>query len=166
MALPHKMRFVRCLVLLGAMLAVAESCFAHAPEPRENDFFKIDHAGIRGERSKSGPTLKYVFMFLLKKSIKVLRVRVEDVSGNPPVLLVDDKTPKISEGRWRGMTSARPLTPDNYPWMFDASATRKSFRVTVSTRDNGDIVLVQPTKFYASPKKMTIQITSQPKKKK
>jgi hypothetical protein len=165
MALLYKMRLVRCLVLLGAMLAVSESCFAHAPDPRENDFFKIENAGFQADTSKSRPTLKYAFMFLLKKPIKILRVRVEDVSGNPPVLLVDDTTPKISDGRWRAMTSALPMTPDNFPWMFDASDTRKSFRVTVSTLDNGDIVLVQPTKFYAPVKKAIIQISSRPKKK-
>ena len=166
MALLYKMRLVRCLVLLGAMLAVSESCFAHAPEPRENDFFKIENAGFLANTSKSRPTLKYAFMFLLKKPIKILRVRVEDVSGNPPVLLVDDTTPKISGGQWRAMTSARPMTPDNFPWMFDSSDTRKSFRVTVSTPDKGDIVLVQPAKFYASIKKVIIQISRSKKKNK
>jgi hypothetical protein len=165
MVLLYKMKLVRCLVLLGAMLAVSESCLAHAPEPRENDFFKIENAGFQADTSKSRPTLKYAFMFLLKKPIKILRVRVEDVSGNPPVLLVDDTTPKISGSRWRAMTPARPMTPDNFPWMFDASSTRKSFRVTVSTLGQGDIVLVQPTKFYASVKKVIIQISSQSKKK-
>jgi hypothetical protein len=165
MDLLHKMTFVRRLVLVGALLAVAGSCFAHAPEPRENDFFKIETAGLLANRSKSGNTLAYTFMFLLKKPIKILRVRVEDVSGNQPVLLVDDTTPKISGGRWRATTSARPLTPDNYPWMFDTSDTRRSYRVTVSTLDNGDIVLVQPTKFYAPVKKVMIQAASQSKKK-
>ena len=166
MAFLDRMRFVRWLISLSAILAVTGSCFAHAPDPRENDFFKIENAGFQADTSKSRPTLKYAFMFLLKKPIKVLRVRVEDVSGNPPVLLVDDTTPKISGGRWRATTSALPLTPDNFPWMFDASSTRKSFRVTVSTLDNGDIVLVQPTKFYASVKQAIIQIASHSKKKK
>jgi len=148
------------------MLAAAGSCLARAPDARENDFFKIENAGFQAVTSKSRPTLKYAFMFLLKKPIKILRVRVEDVSGNPPVLLVDDTTPKISGGRWRAMTRALPMTPDNYPWMFDASDTRKSFRVTVSTSDRGDIVLVQPTKFYASVKQTIIQISNRPKKKK
>jgi hypothetical protein len=164
--LVHKTTFARCFAGIIAILVAAGSCFAHAPEPSENDFFKIENAGFQADTSKSRPTLKYAFMFLLKKPIKILRVRVEDVSGNPPVLLVDDTTPKISGGRWRAMTSALPMTPDNFPWMFESSDTRKSFRVTVSTFENGDIALVQPTKFYAPVKKAIIQISSQPKKKK
>lgn len=163
--LVHKTTFARSFAGIIAILVAAESSFAHAPEPRENDFFKIENAGFQADTSKSRPTLKYAFMFVLKKPIKILRVRVEDVSGNPPVLLVDDTTPKISGGRWHAMTSARPMTPDNFPWMFESSDTKKSFRVTVSTLDQGDLVFVQPTKFYASVKKAIIQLSSQPKKK-
>jgi hypothetical protein len=160
-----KMGSVRFVTWIGAMLAVVGSCLAHAPEPRKNDFFKIETAGLMADRSKSGNTLVYAFMFVLKKSIKVTRVRVEDVSDKAPALLAGDTTPKISGGQWRGKTSARPLTPDNYPWMFDTSDSRRSFRVTVSTLDNGDIVLVQPAKFYAPVKKLMIQIPSRRKKK-
>ena len=56
------------------------------------------------------------------------------------------------------------MNTENFPWMFDGSKTKKLFRITVSTKDQGEIMLEQPATYDAGAKKLLIQITSKLKK--
>ena len=151
------------LVLLGILL-IAGNSWAVPPRPRENKFFKMEVAGLNTKRTDAGPALAYGFMFVLKQPLEITQVRVEDVSEKTPVLLLDDRKPKISNQRWNGETPARPITPENFPWMFDRRTTKKEFRVTVFALPQGEITLTQPAVFPAEAKKWMIQTTPKLKK--
>ena len=78
-----------------AMLVMCGLCFGSQPRPRENDLFKMEVAGFVVNRSASGPQLKYIFGFATKKPAQITHVKVEDITEKQPIVLVDDKEPKI-----------------------------------------------------------------------
>jgi hypothetical protein len=151
-------------VLPVVMLLIAGICLAGPPRPRENKFMKMEAAGIVTGPGPSGPQLVYSFTFSLKRPLHMTRVRVEDVTNKSAVLLVDDHTPKVAGNLWNAGTRAAPLTPENFPWMFEDSKSLRVFRVTVSAADQPDIILEQPAIYPASAKKVMIQAAAKTKK--
>ncbi|MEY2562805.1 MAG: hypothetical protein QOH88_998 [Verrucomicrobiota bacterium] len=125
---------------------------------------KMEAAGLITSRLRSGPALAYGFMFLLKQPIQMTRVRVEDITDKQPVLLIDDHTPKIADNRWKGNTRAVSMSREEFPWMFDGATTKKLFRITIFTIDQGEIVLEQPATYDATAKKWMTQTTPKLKK--
>lgn len=155
---------MRPAILFLALFVVVDLCLAGQPRPRENKFMKIELAGLEGSPLRSGPGLAYLFAFVLKQPVQVTRVRVEDLTDKQPVLLVDDRAPKVTGDRWSGRTRAQPMTHGNFPWVFDDFHTKKLFRFTVSTRDQGEISLEQPARFDVAIKEVLRKIN--PKKSK
>lgn len=150
-------------LLVVTLFVLVETCLASPPRPRENKFIKMEDAGIETSRFSSGPALAYVFMFSLKQPIKMTRVRVDDVTNNLPVLLIDDRRPKVTKNRWRGDTSALSMK-QHFPWMFDGSTTKKVFRITIFAEGQGEIALEQPASYDARTKKGLLQLTSKLKR--
>jgi hypothetical protein len=153
---------MRPAILFLALFLVVDLCPAGQPKPRENKFMKIEVAGLQARALPSGPGLAQSFMFVLKQPIQVTRVRVEDLTDKQPILLVDDRAPKVADNRWTGMTRVVPMTPANFPWVFDDFVTRKLYRITLSTQEQGEISLEQPATFEVAVKKMLRRIN--PKK--
>jgi hypothetical protein len=145
---------MRPAILFIALFVVVDLCLAGQPRPRENKFMKMEGAGLNGSPLPSGPGLAYWFGFVLKHPIQMTRVRVEDLTDKQPVLLVDDRAPSVTRNRWTGGTHTVPMTPGNFPWMFDDFVTKRLFRITVSTMDQGEISLEQPAKFNVATKKL------------
>jgi hypothetical protein len=156
---------VKQLTWLIATLAVAGTCFAGPPRPRENEFFKMEAAGFSVSRSSAGPELNYEFMFVLKQRIQITRVKIEDVTDKSAVLLIEDKQPKIKDNRWNGSTPASRVTATTFPWMYDNKTTKKLFRVTVAMGQGGEMVLTQPAAFSASTKRAMLEMAGRLKKK-
>src|ERR1044072_2479901 len=86
---------MRPAILFLALFLVVGLCPAGQPKPRENKFMKIEVAGLQARALPSGPGLAQSFMFVLKQPIQVTRVRVEDLTDKQPILLVDDRAPKV-----------------------------------------------------------------------
>ena len=79
-------------------------------------------------------------------------------------MLVDDRAPKVINNQWKGDSRVWSMNAEHFPWMFDGSTTKKLFRITVSTKDQGEIMLEQPATFDAKAKKWTIEIAPKLKK--
>jgi hypothetical protein len=149
---------MRPAILFLALFVVVDLCPAGQPKPRENKFMKIEVAGLQARPLPSGPGLAQIFTFVLKQPIEVTRVRVEDLTDKQPILLVDDRAPKVADKRWTGGTRVVPMTPGNFPWVFDDFATKKLYRITVSTQGQGEISLEQPATYDVAIKKMLRRI--------
>jgi hypothetical protein len=149
---------MRPAILFLALFVVVDLCPAGLPKPRENKFMKIEVAGLVARPLPSGPGLTQNFVFDLKQPIQVTRVRVEDLTDKQPILLVDDRAPKVANNRWTGGTRVVPMTPGNFPWVFDDFVTKKLYRITVSTQGQGEISLEQPATFDVAIKKVLRRI--------
>src|SRR5436190_22262750 len=119
---------------------------------------KMEAAGILTSRLSSGPALAYTFRFSLKQPIKMTRVRVEDVTNNPPGLLIDDRRPKVTNNQWKGDTQALSMK-QHFPWMFDSSTTKKIFRITVFAESQGEIFMKHPPGYDAREKRRMLKFT-------
>ena len=126
----------------------------------------MEVAGFVVNRSASGPQLKYIFGFATKKPAQITHVKVEDITEKQPIVLVDDKEPKIEKNRWSGHSAIMPVTSETTPWMFDKRTTKMIFRITVSTAAADDINLVQPATYSASTKRLMLEMAGRLKESK
>jgi hypothetical protein len=153
------------ICLIATLLLLPSRVCAGKPNPAENEYLKIEGADIWTTAGPQGETvLVSSFLFELKKPLTLTRVRVEDVTTNPPVLLVDDKSPKIKNSKnekfWTGRAPTHPLNAENYPWIFDGRDTRKKFRVTVSSKEAPDMVLEQGAQYDRREKAILVRMSA------
>jgi hypothetical protein len=148
--------FVCLLVLLTAAPA---PMFAGKPKAAENNYIRMEGADFWTLPDKqNGTFLTFSFLFRFKKPLTVTRVRVEDVTEKAPVVLVDDQDPRIKKDFWTGKASARRLTPENFPWMFDHRNTTKKFRITVWSKEAPEMALEQTAKYDRSEKDLMVRM--------
>ena len=77
---------------------------------------------------------------------------------------MDDKNPKGADGHWRGNSRKLPLNRENYPWMYDYFNTKRLFRVTISSKEQPEMVLTQAAAFSGREKAQIREILT-PKQK-
>jgi hypothetical protein len=142
-----------------ALIALAHACVAGMPKGAENAFIRVE---VADEWMKTDPphgsTLGFTFSFTVKKPIHLSRVRIEDITTGPAVLLVDDQNPKLKKNNlWAGNSPMTTLNPQNFPWMFDGSNSKRLVRITVSTTDAGEFSLDQKMLFDRATKDMILR---------
>jgi hypothetical protein len=141
------------------LLLVASFVVAGLPRPVENDFLKMESAGLAVTNDPPrGAKLGFGFAFHLKRPLSLTRVKVEDVTDDTPTVVVDDKHPKLKNDTWGTQTELHPLTKDNFPWMYDFFDTAKKFRLTISSEGQRDIVLIQKAQFSGREKAQLMTI--------
>jgi hypothetical protein len=152
------------LCLMAVLVLLPNCASAGKPDPAENEFVRIEGADLfttGGPKEAKGLVLS--FLFYVKKPLTLTRVRVEDVTANPPVLLVDDKAPKVKTSKndkfWTGRAPSHALNAENYPWIFDGRNTKKKFRFTVSSKEVPDMVLQQSAEYDRREKALLIRIS-------
>lgn len=119
------------------------------PKAMKDSGIETDVTGIIIADGKLIPT----FGFGSSNKKKVLKVQVDDVTGNSPVTLVTDSNPVLAEQRWKGDATPRELTPEGVPWLYTAGATLTVYRFTVHLEGlEKPIVIFQPSVFRESSK--------------
>lgn len=84
---------------------------------------------------------------------KLLKVRVEDVTGKEALLMVEDPAPVVEQAHWKGNSSPCAITPEGVPWLFTSGDTLTVFRFTVLLEgDAQPVVIYQPSVFRESSK--------------
>lgn len=79
------------------------------------------------------------------------------MSGKAAVLVVDDASPKISEGRWQGRGKAWELNRKDSPWLFERRDTTLVYRFTVQLEVGAPVVIYQPAVFSDSVKQTVLK---------
>lgn len=124
------------------------------PLPAESGPYKMEVAAFMTgqDESKQHTFLIFTFGISVQKKGKPTHIRVEDVSDESAVTLVDDKSPKIEKKYWRGDAAPLMVQESSTPWVFDGKPTIRVFRVTISAKDGPDVVLYQPAWYSAQAK--------------
>jgi len=119
----------------------------------QNDDLKI-LTGIL-EPNLKDKNFTYQFSFELKHDHvhPPQSVKVDDVTDDAPVSLVDDQHPVLING---GVWTKRvgPVDPDKVPWLTEIESTVRIFRFTVVTSDGRTLVLYQGASYPAVIKKV------------
>lgn len=131
------------------------------PLPAENDYCKIEVAGIGMGHDRKDP--KRILMFWgfsvrFKSSEVPERITIEEVApGEVEELVSDDKKPLVQDGMWSMRTSPIEPSASATPWIYSDEATIFVFRFTIKPTGKAPIVMYQPSWFPLSAKRALIR---------
>ena len=110
--------------------------------PGEDDDFKIELAQFQ-VNGKGQPGV-YLFRLWSKKGAVPRSVKVEDVSENEPVVLLEDAAPKLTaDRRWICITPPVAADRENLRWVFEIESCFRIYRFTIGMPDGRAVVLYQ-----------------------
>lgn len=142
-----------CLLCMSAALLAA------APKGAENEFVRVESAGLAFHTDPpDNASLGFGFAFRLKQPVSLTRVKIEAITERPAVVIIDDKHPKLKNDVWSAQAGMQPLSKEAFPWMYDFFDTTKIFRLTISSKEQPDIVLQQKAKFSGREKAQLMTI--------
>lgn len=114
------------------------------PKAMSEQGIETNVTGIIISEGKLIPT----FGFDINSKKKLLKVRVEDVTGKEAVLMVEDTAPVVERAHWKGNSAPRSITPDGVPWLFVDGDTLTVFRFSVLLEGDAEpVVIYQPSVF-------------------
>ena len=104
---------------------------------------EILNAGLLPTRAKDGKTVVYMFAYTDQSGVPAKSVVVEDVAGEAPVLLVEDKEPKLEKNRWMAVTPDMQADNAAVAWLGQLGDTMRIFRFTITKADGRKVVIHQ-----------------------
>ncbi|MFA5266236.1 MAG: hypothetical protein WC378_20625 [Opitutaceae bacterium] len=117
------------------------------PKIVEDDDVKIYYNGFTvPEPMKVG----YPFGFQMKSHAIPVKVRIEDVNGVTPELIIEDKAPKLNpQGRWLGNSIIAADIAGNMAWLNHDTNSMLVYRITIDFADGHSAILYQPSSIPA-----------------
>jgi hypothetical protein len=111
------------------------------PPPAEHDGFRVERASFSPD--KEAPQLRYEFALRALQPPSVSHIRVDDLSDETLVTLMDDPHPEFVDSRWTAHTDMIPATDPTLKWMFQITPSIRVFRFTITRTDGQKITLDQ-----------------------
>lgn len=103
------------------------------PPPAEADGFRVDRATI--SPSKDARELRYEFILQALKQSDLKRIRIDDISDETAVTLVDDDSPKFADGKWEAKTEMISADDPRLKWVFQITPSIRVFRFALTHAD-------------------------------
>lgn len=152
--------FLTCLApaLLAFGLAgcTTEATYTHTLYTGQRITFRLingaaEHAkidGIETDNPKIDPDPKeHKFRYLVHlhdaSGAGLKSVKVEDVSDDKPVMLVDDEQPKLTNHVWAGISAPYDLSDESSKWLTYLDESVRVYRFTVVRPDGHPVVLYE-----------------------
>jgi hypothetical protein len=88
-----------------------------------------------------------------KQETALRMVRIEDVTDDSPILVLEDRAPGIDERRWSRQSDLVRANPRLIPWLFEFERTTRVFRITVRETNGKTSILYQAVLFTPKAKK-------------
>lgn len=115
-----------------------------APERAKKDGIQILQAILLPGGGKEKKQAVYMFSFVDTSGVKPTAVRVEDVSDEQPMVLLEDNAPKLNaEGVWVNEPRLMEPTDPAIKWVSYVGETFRVFRFTITKPDGREVVLHQ-----------------------
>jgi hypothetical protein len=119
----------------------------------ENQRVVIDEAGLTTYRTEGKNFVRWQFAILPKQQTAFRLIRIEDVTDGSPVLVLEDRAPRIDEGRWIHQSALIRANPRSIPWLFEFGRTTRVFRIAVRETNGKASILYQAVLFTPKAKK-------------
>jgi hypothetical protein len=119
----------------------------------ENERLVVDEAGLTTYRTEGKNFVRWQFAILPKRESGIRLVRIEDVTGDRPVLILEDRDPQIDERRWSHQSPLIRANPRSIPWLFEFGRTTRVFRIVVRETNGKTSILYQAVLFTPKAKK-------------
>jgi hypothetical protein len=119
----------------------------------ENEHFVLDEAGLTTYRTEGKNFVRWQFAIMPKEETALRLVRIEDVTNDKPVLILEDRAPQIDERRWSRQSDLIRANTRSIPWLFEFGRTTRVFRITVRETNGKTSILYQAVLFTPKAKK-------------
>jgi hypothetical protein len=119
----------------------------------ESDRFVVDEAGLTTYRTEGKNFVRWQFAILPKANSALQRIKIEDVTDENPVLILDDRAPIVEERRWTRQSDLIRASTRSIPWLFDFERTTRVLRFTVRETSGKTSTLYQAVLFTPKAKK-------------
>jgi hypothetical protein len=119
----------------------------------ENERFVVDEAGLTTYRTEGKNFVRWQFAIMPKQETALRMVRIEDVTDDSPILVLEDRAPGIDERRWSRQSDLVRANPRLIPWLFEFERTTRVFRITVRETNGKTSILYQAVLFTPKAKK-------------
>lgn len=103
-----------------------------------------DLGWARNEPASGGVSITHYFVLSIREDLLVERILIEDISGNPAVVLISEEKPKLAKGSWRGEAQPLGISKDTTPWVYTKGETIRSYQIKVTLAGKDSIELTQP----------------------
>jgi hypothetical protein len=127
-------------------------------KPSQNDRVTVTNAGLQTVNLDGNYYVRWTFSIQPKQPIQFRSIRVEDVSGPQPMLMINDVAPQLQDGRWAGSGGMIELTPTGLPWLFDEQESLRIFQFTITEMDGRAYVLQQSVPYSKAAKAAVRQL--------
>jgi hypothetical protein len=112
-------------------------------KPAENDRVVVTEAGLQTVNLDGNYYVRWAFSIRAKQVAEFSAIRIEDVTGTTPLLLVNDVSPQQEEGRWTQNAGLMELSSTSIRWLYQPNETVRVFRFTISEVNGRSYVLYQ-----------------------
>jgi hypothetical protein len=119
----------------------------------ENDRFVVDESGLTIYRTEGKNFVRWQFALMPKHETVIELIKIEDVTEDHPIPILEDRAPLIEERRWARQSGLIRANPHSIPWLFEFGRTTRVFRITIKERTGRTSVLYQPVLFTSKAKK-------------
>ena len=124
-------------------LTMLGGAFAQA----EDDRYVVTESGLTTFRRGGRNFVRWQFSVRAKQPTPLADIKVEEVSGDAPVLIVEDRHPHVDNTYWATQSALIPANPQVLPWLYSPETTLRIFRVSVTDGSGRSSVLYQPASF-------------------
>jgi hypothetical protein len=122
----------------------------------ENARFALSSAKVRAVIDQGITYLQWQFKFKAKIATAIQSVRVEDITGPIPIMLVNDQAVQLSAGEWSGFSGEIDPQSATISWLFGPGESVRSFRYVI-TGVNGESDTLQQTAAFSQGEKTTLR---------
>jgi hypothetical protein len=109
----------------------------------ENDRVGVSEAALQPVNFDGNYYVRWTFAIRSKQAAELANVRIEDVSGASPLLLVNDVAPQQEGGIWRENAGLMEISSPDAGWLLDPRETVRVFKFTISEPNGQRYVLYQ-----------------------
>lgn len=113
----------------------------------EDNRYVVTESGLTTFRRSGRNFVRWQFTIRVKQPTPLADVRIEEVSGTAPVLILEDRQPHVDQTYWSEQSALIPANPRALPWLYDPETTLRIFRVSITDVTGRTSVLYQPANF-------------------
>jgi hypothetical protein len=118
----------------------------------ENARVIIADAGLQAVNLNGINYVRWKFAISPKQATSLSLVRIEEVSGPAPLLLINDVAPQTDGGRWSESGGLMDLSSASVRWLFEPGDTVRVFRLTINEPDGQSYLLYQAVPYTPASK--------------
>jgi hypothetical protein len=109
----------------------------------ENERVGISEASLQAVNFDGNYYVRWTFAIRPKQALELTNIRIEDVTGSSPLLLVNDVAPQQDSGIWKENTGLMEISSAGAGGLLDPKETVRVFKFTISEPNGQSYVLYQ-----------------------